>query len=140
MGYNTDVPDGATQRHSRLMELITVINLSEPHGLTITQIQSHMLTLYGLKFRTTSEMVKELTISGSLMVDGYCRYHLTGRQATLFKAMDEEKPKPPAEPEKPKQPDVEQVKDPQKKAKILELQRQLAELLAQSQEGASESK
>jgi hypothetical protein len=139
MGYSTDVPDGATQRHSRLMELITLINLSEPHGVSITQIQSHMLNSYGLKFRTTSEMVKELTISGSLMVDGYSRFHLTGRQATFLKAMEPEKPaeKPP---EKPKAPDIEQIKDPQKKAKALELQRQLAELLEQKEEGASEPK
>jgi hypothetical protein len=135
MGYNTDVPDGATQRHSRLMELLTMINLSEPHGLSVTQIQSHMLNVYGLKFRTTSEMVKELTVSGSLMVDGYSRFHLTGRQANILKVLEPEKP-----PEKPKAVDVEQIKDPQKKAKVLDLQRQLAELLEQKEEGASESK
>jgi hypothetical protein len=54
---STDVPDGATQRHSRMMELLTFINLAEPQGATITQIQSYMLTVFGLKFRTTSEMV-----------------------------------------------------------------------------------
>jgi hypothetical protein len=63
---STEIPDGATQRHSRMMELLTVINLNEPHGLSVTSIQSHMLTVYGLKFRTTSEMVQELTFSGDI--------------------------------------------------------------------------
>jgi len=44
---STDVPDGATQRHSRMMELLTFINLAEPQGATITQIQSYMLTVFG---------------------------------------------------------------------------------------------
>ena len=95
MGLGTDVPDGATQRHSRMMELLTFINLNEPHGATITNIQSHMLTVFGLKFRTTSEMVKELALSGTLKADGHGFYHLTEKQQTAFKRMvaQEEKEK-----------------------------------------------
>lgn len=95
MGLSTEVPDGATQRHSRMMELLTFINLTEPHGATITQIQSHMLTVFGLKFRTTSEMVKELALSGTLRADGHGFYHLTERQQTALKRMvaQEEKEK-----------------------------------------------
>ena len=66
MSYSTDVPDGATQRHSRMMELLTFINVNSPPGAAITNIQSHMQKVYGLKFRTTSEMVQELTLSGDI--------------------------------------------------------------------------
>ncbi|MEM2130467.1 MAG: hypothetical protein QXZ70_07710, partial [Candidatus Bathyarchaeia archaeon] len=65
MSWSTDVPDGATQRHSRMMELLTFINVNTPPGVTIMSIQSHMLKVYGLKFRTTSEMVQELTLAGA---------------------------------------------------------------------------
>ncbi len=68
---STEVPDGATQRHSRMMELLTFINLNEPHGATVTHIQAHMLQVFGLKFRTTSEMVRELAMSGTVKVDGH---------------------------------------------------------------------
>ena len=88
MSYSTDVPDGATQRQSRMMELLTFVNLCEPRGVTITQIQSHMLTVFGLKFRTTSEMARELTVSGATLVDGHGFYHLTGKQQSVFKTQN----------------------------------------------------
>ena len=87
MGLSTEVPDGATQRHSRMMELLTLINLSEPRGATITNIQSHMLTVFGLKFKTTTEMVRELTLAGIIKPDGHAFYHLTEKQRTAFQTM-----------------------------------------------------
>ena len=82
---STEVPDGATQRHSRMMELLTFINLAEPHGATVTNIQSHMLKVFGLKFRTTGEMVRELALAGALKADGHGFYHLTEKQQIAFK-------------------------------------------------------
>jgi len=92
---STEVPDGATQRHSRMMELLTFINLAEPHGATVTNIQSHMLKVFGLKFRTTGEMVRELALAGALKADGHGFYHLTEKQQIAFKTMviQEEKEK-----------------------------------------------
>jgi hypothetical protein len=87
VGYSTDVPDGATQRHSRMMELLTFINVNTPPGATITHIQSHMLKLYGLKFKTTSEMVQELAVSAAIKVDGHGFYRLTDKQQTVFKTL-----------------------------------------------------
>jgi len=84
---STEVPDGATQRHSRMMELLTFINLNEPHGATITHIQAHMLQVFGLKFRTTSEMVRELAMSGTVKVDGHGFYHLTEKQQAAMRTM-----------------------------------------------------
>lgn len=66
MGYSTHVPDCATQRHSRMMELLTFINVNSSPGAAITKIQVRMQKVYGLKFRTTSEMVQELTLSGDI--------------------------------------------------------------------------
>lgn len=85
------MPDGATQRHSRLLELLTFVNLKG--AATITSIQSHMLAVYGLKFRTTSEMVQELAVSGSLKADGHGFYHLTDKQQGAFKHMVAEEQK-----------------------------------------------
>ena len=78
MSFGTEVPDGATQRHSRIMELLTFINVY--NGATLTQIQGHMLSTYGLKFRTTSEMLQELNKSGVIKVDGHGYWHLTEKQ------------------------------------------------------------
>jgi Mn-dependent DtxR family transcriptional regulator len=78
MSFGTEVPDGATQRHSRIMELLTFINVN--NGATLTQIQGHMLATYGLKFRTTSEMLQELGKSGVVKVDGHGYWHLTEKQ------------------------------------------------------------
>jgi Mn-dependent DtxR family transcriptional regulator len=87
MQMSTEVPDGATQRHSRMMELLTFINLNEPHGATITHIQAHMLQVFGLKFRTTSEMTRELAMAGTIKVDGHGFYHLTEKQQVAMKTM-----------------------------------------------------
>jgi Mn-dependent DtxR family transcriptional regulator len=93
VSYSTEVPDGATQRHSRMMELLTFVNLAEPHGATATQIQAHMLKVFGLKFRTTSEMIRELTFSGALKADGHGFYHLTEKQQTAFKTLVDQEEK-----------------------------------------------
>lgn len=67
------------------MELLTFVNMKG--AATITTIQSYMLATYGLKFKTTSEMVQELAISGSLKADGHGFYHLTDNQQGAFKRM-----------------------------------------------------
>lgn len=127
---STDVPDGATQRHSRLMELLTFINLAEPHGATITQIQSHMLTVYGLKFRTTSEMVKELALSGVIKADGHGFYHLTEKQQAVMKriAVQEEKEKSLI----PILKRIDNIKDSAVREKALKLYEELVEALPDS--------
>jgi len=129
-GLSTDVPDGATQRHSRLMELLTFINLAEPHGVTITQIQSHMLTVYGLKFRTTSEMVKELALSGVIKADGHGFYHLTEKQQAVMKriAVQEEKEKSLI----PILKRIDNIKDSAVREKALKLYEELVEALPDS--------
>jgi len=80
MSTGTEVPDGATQRHSRIMELLTFINVNEPHGASLTQLQAHMLATYGLKFRTTGEMIQEMAKSGIIKPDGHGYWHLTEKQ------------------------------------------------------------
>jgi len=135
VGLSTEVPDGATQRHSRMMELLTFINLTEPHGATITQIQSHMLTVFGLKFRTTSEMVKELALSGTLRADGHGFYHLTERQQTAFKRMvaQEEKEKLVT----PLLKRIDKIKDDKTRREAEKLYGRLLDILPE-QESASE--
>lgn len=85
MGFSPDVPDGATQRHSRMLELLTFINVNTPPGATITHIQSHMLKVCWLKFKTFSEMVQELAVAGAIKVDGHVFYRLTDKQQSAFK-------------------------------------------------------
>lgn len=51
----------------------------------MTTIQSHMLKVFGLKFRTTSEMVRELALAGALKVDEHGLYHLTEKQQIALK-------------------------------------------------------
>jgi len=77
---SAEVPDGATQRHARLMELLTFLETYEPHGVSMTLIQAHMLTTYGLKFKTTAEMLRECSTSGLIKVDGLGLWHLTEKQ------------------------------------------------------------
>lgn len=127
---STDVPDGATQRHSRMMELLTFINLAEPQGATITQIQSYMLTVFGLKFRTTSEMVKELAISGVIKSDGHGFYHLTEKQQAVIKrvAAQEEREKPLTHLLKR----IDNIKDQKAREKALKLYQELVETLSNS--------
>ncbi len=85
MSFGTDVPDGATQRHSRIMELLTFINVND--GATLMQIQGHMLVTYGLKYRTTSEMLQELGKSGVVKVDGHGYWHLTEKQQEAMRKL-----------------------------------------------------
>lgn len=123
----SEVPDGATQRHARMLELLTFINSMEPQGATITQIQSHMLTVFGLKFKTTSEMVQELTLAGILKADGNARYHLTEKQrqalqkAVIQKAVEDST--------LPLVKHIERIQDPKVKAKALRLYEQLLNLV-----------
>lgn len=85
MSFGTDVPDGATQRHSRIMELLTFINVN--NGATLTNIQAHMLATYGLKFRTTGEMLQELGRSGIVKVDGHGVWRLTEKQEQAMRTL-----------------------------------------------------
>lgn len=122
---STEVPDGATQRHSRMMELLTFINLC--NGATLTQIQSHMLTTFGLKFKTTSEMLRELTMAGSLKVDGHGFYHLTEKQQAAFKRIITQK-------EKEKQASsllkrIDNIKDKKTRKKALQYYEDLLNIL-----------
>jgi predicted transcriptional regulator len=135
MLMSADVPDGATQRHSRLMELLTFINLAEPHGVNITQIQSHMLTVYGLKFKTTSEMVKELMLSGVIKADGHGFYHLTEKQQAAMKRFlaQEEREKPLT----PLLKHIDNIKDPAVRQKALKLYEELAEILQEPSDSQS---
>ncbi|MBS7616183.1 hypothetical protein KEJ45_03165 [Candidatus Bathyarchaeota archaeon] len=131
---STDVPDGATQRHSRMMELLTFINLAEPQGATITQIQAYMLTVFGLKFRTTSEMVKELAISGVIKADGHGFYHITEKQRAAIKRIADQE-----EREKPLTPllkRIDNIKETKAREKALKLYQELLETLSdQSSQG-----
>lgn len=133
----SDVPDGATQRHARMLELLTFINSMEPQGATITQIQSHMLTVFGLKFKTTSEMVQELTLAGILKADGTARYHLTEKQRQALKqTVTQEVVK---ESTVPLVKHIEKIKDPRTKARALKLYEQLLDLVLPTEEENSQA-
>lgn len=128
----SDVPDGATQRHARMLELLTFINSMEPQGATITQIQSHMLTVFGLKFKTTSEMVQELTLAGILKADGNARYHLTEKQRQALKqAVTQEAVKDSTV---PLVKHIEKIQDPKVKAKALKLYQKLLDTVLPAEE------
>ena len=133
---STEVPDGATQRHSRMMELLTFINLTEPHGATITQIQSHMLTVFGLKFRTTSEMVRELAMSGTIKVDGHGFYHLTEKQQAAMKTLiAHEKTSNVVDPLIKR---IDKVKDDKARVKLEKLASKLYEVLLEAESQPTE--
>lgn len=72
---STEVPDGAHQRRARINEMLTYINLFEAR--TLTQIQGYMYKQFGLKFKTSSEMINEAAMSGLLRADGHGFYRLT---------------------------------------------------------------
>jgi len=128
----TEVADGATQRHARMLELLTFISSMEPHGATITQIQSHMLAVYGLKFKTTSEMVHELTLAGILKADGTARFHLTEQQRkAMAQIIKQETTK---ESTVPLVKHIQNIKDPKTKAKALQLYQQLLNLVLPTDE------
>lgn len=131
---STEVPDGATQRHSRMMELLTFINLC--NGATLTQIQSHMLTTFGLKFKTTSEMLRELTMAGALKVDGHGLFHLTEKQQAAFKRMVAQEQKENTL--KPIIKRIDNIKDKKTRDKALKLLQQLLEALPSEEESTSE--
>lgn len=126
------MPDGATQRHSRMLELLTFINVNTPPGATIMSIQSHMLKVYGLKFRTTSEMVQELTLAGAIKVDGHGFYRLTEKQQTAFKTMvAQEKAQDMVGPLVRR---IDRVKDDKVRQRLERLAAQLTELLQKTEE------
>lgn len=84
---STEVPNGATQRHSRLMEMLSFIATFEPGGCTLTMIQAHMLAVFGLKFKTTAEMVRESGIAGFIQVDGQGKWRLTQKEREILKKL-----------------------------------------------------
>lgn len=61
------VTDGATLRHSRIMDMLQWLNLAG--GATITQIQAYMLTAHGLKFQTTADYIRECHMAGVIQED-----------------------------------------------------------------------
>jgi len=124
---SSEVPDGATQRHSRLMDLLTFINLHEPHGCSLTRIQSYMLTTYGLKFKTTAEMVRELNLAGILSVDGLGNFHLTEKQKQILQKMKRQKAK--EDRLAPLLKRIDNIKDEKKRQKALKLLDRLFNLL-----------
>lgn len=115
-----------------MMELLTFINLSEPHGVSITQIQAYMLTIFGLKFKTTSEMVKELTLAGIIKPDAHALYHLTEKQRTAMKrlAAQEDKEKSVI----PLLKRIDNIKDSAVREKALKLYQELLETLPSSED------
>jgi Mn-dependent DtxR family transcriptional regulator len=114
------------------MDLLTFINIAEPHGASITHLQSHMLKSYGLKFRTTSEMVQELTVSGSIKVDGHGFYHITDRQKEAFKTtIAHEKAENLVDPLTKR---IDKIKDDTARRKILAVATRLEKLLAEIEE------
>ena len=133
---STEVPDGATQRHSRMMELLTFINLDEPHGATITHIQAHMLQVFGLKFRTTSEMVRELAMSGTVKVDGHGFYHLTEKQQTAMKTLVAQEKTDNAV--SPLIKRIDKVKDDKTRVKLEKLASKLYEVLLEAESQPTE--
>ena len=133
---STEVPDGATQRHSRMMELLTFINLNEPHGATITHIQAHMLQVFGLKFRTSSEMTRELAVAGTIKVDGHGFYHLTEKQQTAMKTLvAQEKTSNIVDPLIKR---IDKVKDDKARVKLEKLASKLYEALLEAESQPTE--
>lgn len=122
---STEVPDGATQRHSRVMDLLTFINL---HGKATTmQIQSYMFTIFGLKFKTTAEMIYEASVAGTIKEDGHGFWYLTEKQQQGFKRMV-------AQEEKQRQVSsllkrIEGIKDKKIRKKALEYYEHLLDIL-----------
>lgn len=121
----TIVPDGATQRHSRLLDLMTYINTQR--GATTVQIQSYMLTTYGLKFKTTSDMLLELNQAGIIKCDSGGVWRLTEKQTTALKRLQlqEEKENMIA----PLLKKIDSIQDKKTKAKALKLLNRLFEML-----------
>jgi Mn-dependent DtxR family transcriptional regulator len=115
------------------MEVLTFINLR--NGATITQIQSHMLTTYGLKFRTVSEMVQELTVAGSLKVDGHGFYHLTDKQQGAFKRMIAQENKERVANNLLNRISESNIKDDKTRKKVMDLYSKLLSLLPDEDQG-----
>jgi len=61
------ITDGATLRHTRLMDLIQQIYAA--NGWTTVDCQSYMMMKYGLKWERTSEYLRELALSGCIKED-----------------------------------------------------------------------
>lgn len=126
---STEVPDGATQRHSRLMELLTFINI---YGkATITQMQSHMMTTFGLKFKTTSEMVKELATAGTIKEDGHGFWYLTEKQQTAYRRMIAQEKTDNAI--MPLTKRIDKIKDDKVRRRLLKLASELSTLLLETE-------
>jgi hypothetical protein len=107
------------------MDLLTFINLRG--RATITQIQSHMMTTFGLKFKTTSEMIYELSAAGTIKEDGHGFWYLTEKQQAAFKRMI-------AQEEKEKQASsllkrIDNIKDKKTRKKALQYYEDLLNIL-----------
>jgi len=61
------ITDGATLRHSRIMDLVQQINARG--GMTTMECQSYMMWKYGLKWERTTEYLRELAMSGGIKDD-----------------------------------------------------------------------
>jgi len=85
---STEVPDGATQRHARLTDMLTYIATFEPHGVSLINIQAYMVRAWGLKFKTTAEMVREYAVADLIKVDGHGFFHLTGDLKELLNDLE----------------------------------------------------
>ena len=109
------------------MELLTFINSHEPEGCTITSIQAHMLTTFGLKFKTTAEMIRELSLAGIIKVNGLGRWHLTEKQRLAMETFKKRENKEKAL--FPILKRIESIKDQKKRDKALKLLNRLLKLL-----------
>jgi len=85
---STEVPDGATQRHARLTDMLTYIGTYEPHGTSLMNIQAYMVRAWGLKFKTTAEMVREYAVAGLIKVDGHGLFHLTSDLSKMLQELE----------------------------------------------------
>lgn len=123
----TEIPDGATQRKARLLEMLTFINTHEPRGARLTEIQAHMVATFGLKFKTTSEMLRELSLAGIVKVDGAGYWHLTEKQRLAMETLKKQEQK-----EKllfPLLKRIESIEDQKKREKAKKLLDRLLKLL-----------
>jgi hypothetical protein len=117
------------------MDLLTFINLRG--RATITQIQSHMMTTFGLKFKTTGEMIYELSAAGTIKEDGHGFWYLTEKQQAAFKRMiaQEEKEKQASSLQKR----IDNIKDKKTRKKALQYYEDLLNILPDQEAAEDQS-
>lgn len=76
------VSDGATLRHSRIIDLLRYIQ--DELGASTEAIQRHMLSFHGLKFKTSSEYLSELAGAGFVRMERDGLWHTTDRVIEFF--------------------------------------------------------